>query len=305
MRSILGKGLSEPPSATRLLTVRAISVAAAALAAALVPTACSLLPPDDPARVADESVEKGSKGKAQDRLDYAASTLKIKRTATFSVRIPSVPYSTTGSFDLRRKATDYTLKVKADGVTTRVRTRLVDGESYVQFATNDPQGSAFKQCWVRYLGDADAAPLPYAASLALDPVAKGVAKDEKNAVVAQVRTLDALGAALPKLVTKLPDGFDTASRIPALVTLRSKTIASVRYDLVDLKKALEKQKIDLEKLSAESKDSGRDFIDHAGVTVRYSAVGARTDIPKPPRRTVMTVDAAEPDATPKLCVDAR
>jgi hypothetical protein len=218
-----------------LLLVRAFSAAVATLVAALVPTSCSLLPPDEPVRVADFSVADGSKGKAQDRLDYAVGTLKIRRTARFSVRIPSAPYVTTGSFDLRRKAADYTLKVKAGRVTTRVRTRLVDGESYVQFATNDPQGSAFKQCWVRYIGGVDAAPLPYAASLVLDPVAKGLAEDEKNTVVARVRTLDALGAALPKLVTKLSEGFDDDSRIPALVRLRNKTLVTVTYDLVDLK----------------------------------------------------------------------
>lgn len=285
--------------------MRAISVAAAALAAALVPASCSLLPPDDPVRVADWSVEDGSEGTAQDRLDFAESTLRIKRTATFSVRIPSAPYSTTGSFDLKRKAADYTLKVKVGKVTTRVRTRLVGGRSYVQFATNDPQGSAFQQCWVRYEGDVDAAPLPYAASLVLDPVAKGVVEDEKDAVLARVRVLDALGAALPKLVTKLPEDFDPDARIPALVTLRSKTFASVTYDLVDLKKALKEQEIDLEKLSADTKDSGRDFIDNATVTVRYTGIGAKADIPKPPRRTVMTVDASKQDATPKLCADAR
>lgn len=297
--------MSEPSSATRLLIVRAISVAAAALAAALVQTSCSLLPPDDPVRVSDWSFEDGSKGKAQEQLDFAASTLKIERTAAFSVRIPAAPYSTTGSFDLRRKAADYTLKVKVGRVTTRVRTRLVAGESYVQFGTNDPQGSATKQCWVRYVGDADAAPLPYAASLVLDPVAKGLAKDEKDTVLARVRILDALGAALPKLVTKLPEGFDTDSRIPALVKLRGKTFASVTYDLVDLKKALKKQKIDLEKLAADSKDSAGDFIDNAAVTVRFSDIGTKAEIPKPPRRTVMSVDASEPDATPRLCADAR
>lgn len=286
--------------------MRAISVAAAALVAALVPASCSLLPADETDRVADRSVVDGSKGKAQDRLDYAASTLKIERTATFSVRIPSAPYSTTGSFDLRRPAADYTFKVKVGEVTTRVRTRLVGGESYVQLATNDPEGSASKQCWVRYVGGADAAPLPYAASLVLDPVATGVVDDEKNAYLARVRTLDALGAALPKLVTKLPEDFDPDSRIPALVKLRSKTFASVTYDLVDIEKALQKQKIDLEKVaSSGSEDSGRDFIDNAVVTVRYRGIGAEADIPKPPRRTVMTVDAAKPDATPKLCADAR
>jgi hypothetical protein len=289
-----------------LLLVRAFSVAVAALVMALVPTSCSLLPPDDPERVADHSVADGSKGKAQERLDYAASTLKIKRTARFSVRIPSAPYSTTGSFDLRREAADYTLKVKAGRVTTRVRTRLVGGQSYVQFATNDPQGSAFKQCWVRYVGDIDATPLPYAASLVLDPVAKGMVEDEKDEVLARVRTLDALGAALPKLVTKLPGDFDADSRVPALVTLKDKTFATVTYDLADLKKALKKQKIDLERLAAgDAKDSGRAFIDNATVTVRYSGIGATADIPKPPRRTVMKVDAAKPDARPKLCADAR
>lgn len=270
-------------------------------------SSCSLLPPDGVDRVADRSVESGSKAEAQKRLDAAAKRMEKEATAAFKVTLTSAPYSTSGELDFAAELADYTLKVQVGDVTTRVRTRLVGGESYVRFSTNDPQGSAFKNCWVHYTttSAADPLPLPYAAYLVKDPKATGVLEEDDSVVMARVRTVDALGAALPKLVGLLPDDLD-ATRIPALVTLKNHAVASIVFDLVDIKSALAKQKVDLEKLAKkQSKKSSGAFLDEASVTVRFSAIGKRLDITRPAPVETMEMDAAKPDATPRLCASAR